>query len=356
MLKEEGCQMGFARNGKAALAHARSTDFDLILLDIMMPEMDGFEVCTRLKEDPKTMDVPVIFLTARTDAESIVKGFEAGAVDYVTKSFNKAELLARVRPRLTLKRSREDLKKSNERLRRRESEPRELNVTKDKFFSIIAHDLRNPFNALINGTELLMLGFRTMDEETLRCYMQEIHGASTRTFHLLGNLLDWARSQTGRIGFHPEKTDPREIVEENVELMFRNADDKKIRLRNEIGKNTFVYADPNMLRTVIRNLVTNAVKFTPPGGTVRVASKDVGDFIQIEISDTGVGIEREDLEKLFKIEVKHSTAGTEDEKGSGLGLILCREFVVRNGGEIHVESEVGNGSRFYFTLPKVAAA
>lgn len=345
ILKQKGYQMSFARNGKTALSHTETTTFDLILLDIMMPEMDGYEVCERLKKNPGTKDIPVIFLTAKTDTESVLKGFELGAVDYVTKPFNAAELLARVKTHLELKWAKEDLRNSRDQLQ-------ELNATKDKFFSIIAHDLRNPFNALISGSEMLVHYFEELEQEQIKEFIGEINMASKQAFNLLGNLLEWARSQTGRILYSPEKIKIDEIVQENMDLLEQNAKEKNIHLANEVEAETFAYADKDMITTVVRNIMANALKYTSNGGEVTIASKDAGDYREIWISDTGIGIEEEDMDKLFRIDTKHSTLGTADERGTGLGLILCKEFVEGNHGKIWVESKVGKGSHFKFTLPK----
>ncbi len=345
ILKQEGYQMAFARNGKTALSRAETMPFDLILLDIMMPEMDGYEACERLKKNPETKDIPVIFLTAKTDKESVLKGFGLGAVDYVTKPFNAAELLARVKTHLELKLAKEDLRNSRDQLQ-------ELNATKDKFFSIIAHDLRNPFNALISGSDMLVHYFEELEQEQIKEFIEEINLASRQAFNLLGNLLEWARSQTGRILYSPEKISMDEIVQKNKDLLEQNAKEKNIHLANDVEPDTFVYADKDMIATVIRNLMTNALKYTPYGGKVTITSKNAGDFTETWISDTGAGIGKEDMDKLFRIDTKYSTLGTANERGTGLGLILCKEFVKGNHGKIWVKSEVGKGSDFKFTLPK----
>jgi len=307
--------------------------------------MDGYEACERLKKNPETKDIPVIFLTAKTDKESVLKGFGLGAVDYVTKPFNAAELLARVKTHLELKLAKEDLRNSRDQLQ-------ELNATKDKFFSIIAHDLRNPFNALISGSDMLVHYFEELEQEQIKEFIEEINLASRQAFNLLGNLLEWARSQTGRILYSPEKISMDEIVQKNKDLLEQNAKEKNIHLANDVEPDTFVYADKDMIATVIRNLMTNALKYTPYGGKVTITSKNAGDFTETWISDTGAGIGKEDMDKLFRIDTKYSTLGTANERGTGLGLILCKEFVKGNHGKIWVKSEVGKGSDFKFTLPK----
>ena len=338
ILQNEGYLMAFAQNGKTALSQAQTTKFDLILLDIMMPEMDGFEVCRLMKEDPSTRDIPIIFLTAKSDTESIVKGFDLGATDYVTKPFNGTELSARVKTHLELNHAREKLK--------------EANATKDKFFSIIAHDLKNPFHALIGLSKHLLDRYDRLDDSKKRDFIKIIHDSSDQAYRLLENLLDWSRIQTDRMDWEPMGIGLHAIAHEIVSLHKNIADKKNIAVSSEVAENTTAFADPNMTTAVIRNLVSNAVKFTGDGGEVRIASKTMEDYEEITVSDTGIGISTEDIEKLFRIDVHHTTNGTAKERGTGLGLILCGEFIEKNGGRLWVESELGRGSEFKFILPR----
>ncbi len=337
VLYPEKYQMTFARNGKTALKHVENENFDLILLDIMMPEMDGFEVCRILKADSRTENIPVIFLTAKTDSESIVLGFELGAVDFVTKPFNNAELLARV--------------KTHIKLRKTERELREANLTKDKFFSILAHDLRNPFQGLIGFAGLLYNNIEELEFEKIKEFSQVIYEASEHAYSLLENLLQWARSQMGRIEWQPTEIDINKNVTEILDLLSTTAKKKQISLINETARGNTAYADENMFKTILRNLVFNALKFTPQNGKVTVSLGIKDDMLVVRVSDTGCGIREEDMDKLFRIDVHHSTQGTGEEKGTALGLILCKEFVERCGGTIWAESKVGEGSEFNFTLP-----
>lgn len=338
ILQEEGYQMAFAQNGKTALSMVQSNKFDLILLDIMMPGMDGFEVCERLREEPATRNIPIIFLTAKTDTESIVRGFEIGAMDYVTKPFNGSELLVRVKTHLDLNRTKEKL--------------REANATKDKFFSIIAHDLKNPFNAVLGLTNLLIDQYDSFDDDKKKSLIQDICQSSEQGYKLLENLLDWSRMQTGKVEWRPDEIDLYTYTFENISFLKSNADNKKIKLLSSINKGVTVYADPNMVTMIIRNLLSNAIKFTKENGEVRISSESIGSYEEITVTDTGVGIKEDNTKKLFRIDIHHSTLGTLKEVGTGLGLILCKEFAERNGGKIWVESEFGKGSDFKFTLPK----
>ncbi|HHC25666.1 MAG TPA: HAMP domain-containing histidine kinase [Desulfobacterales bacterium] len=199
---------------------------------------------------------------------------------------------------------------------------------------------------------MLVHYFEELEQEQIKEFIEEINLASRQAFNLLGNLLEWARSQTGRILYSPEKISMDEIVQKNKDLLEQNAKEKNIHLANDVEPDTFVYADKDMIATVIRNLMTNALKYTPYGGKVTITSKNAGDFTETWISDTGIGIGEEDMDKLFRIDTKYSTLGTANERGTGLGLILCKEFIKGNHGKIWVKSEVGKGSDFKFTLPK----
>ncbi len=338
ILQKKEYNIFFANNGHTALTLTNNNNFDLILLDIMMPGMDGFEVCETLKQNSKTKDIPIIFLTAKADSESIIKGFDFGAVDYVTKPFNEKELLARVKTHLELRAAQQDLC--------------EANATKDKFFSIIAHDLKNPFNALVGITKILLNDYERFDAEKKKELIQMLYDSSQQGYKLLENLLSWSRIQTGRMTWNPEHIDLFTYTFESMTLLKTAAENKCLSLISEIEKNTMLYADANMVTMVMRNLVSNAIKFTPEKGEVRITSKTVGDDEQVMISDTGIGIKAQDIDRLFRIDMHHSTPGTADEQGTGLGLILCKEFVEKNGGKIWAESEFGKGSRFIFSIPK----
>lgn len=345
LLNEEGYKMAFAQSGKTALDIIKEHTIDLVLLDIMMPEMDGYEVCRILKENAETTDIPIIFITAKTDTDSIVKGFEAGGVDYITKPFHGKELISRVRTHLRLHSTEKELLKKNEQLKL-------TNITKDKFFSIIAHDLKNPFSALMGYTSIITEDIDTIGKDELLKYVGNMERTVKNAYSLLENLLQWSRSQTGRLDFHPFEIDLYLIAIRNIGLLTSAADNKQIALVNNIKKGTEVYVDENMISTVIRNLLSNAIKFSHKGGEVILDMEEKNGEVLVSVKDNGVGISKEDRDKLFRIDVSLSTVGTAEEKGTGLGLILCKEFVEKHNGEIRVDSEPGKGSTFSFIIPK----
>lgn len=245
-----------------------------------------------------------------------------------------------------------EMKKAEDEIKRQRDELRKLNATKDKFFSIIAHDLKGPLGSFRGLTSLLFENFDTFDKEELKQLIGDIHKSSNETFNLLENLLEWSRSQRGEMKFNLQKTDLRTIIIDTLELLKSNAKNKNIALTSDIPDYTEVYADENMIKTVIRNLLNNAIKFTNPQGKVKISVKDKDKFFEIAVSDTGIGIKPENLDKLFQLDVHFTTLGTKKEIGTGLGLILCKEFIEAHNGEITVHSDVGKGTTFKFTIPK----
>ncbi|MCD4736378.1 MAG: tetratricopeptide repeat protein, partial [Bacteroidales bacterium] len=242
-------------------------------------------------------------------------------------------------------------KKYELKLKQSEKELRSANATKDKFFSIIAHDLTNPFNAILGFSRLLLDQFEVYNEEERKGMLENIYKATDISYRLLQNLLEWSRAQTGKLEIHPERIDLSILANENISLFKSMAQSKKIRMISEVDYNTIVFADRNMINTVLRNLIYNALKFTPENGKVKVtAEKQNGNYI-ISVLDNGIGIDEGDIPKLFRIDQQVKRKGTANEEGTGLGLILCREFVEKNGGTIFVESETKKGSKFSFSLP-----
>ena len=351
ILDENDIEFSYATSGKEALEAVAFNKPDLLLLDINMPEMSGFEVCKKLKNDPETKEIPIIFLTARTEQEDIVKGLTIGAVDYVTKPFNPKELLSRVNTHLELNNSRKIINTQNEQLKKVNAEMRETIKTKDKFFSIIAHDLRAPFNTLLGFSEVLLDEYDRRDAEENKEMITHIFNSAVHGFDLLNNLLDWSRSQTGRIEYEPQDFSLTDLISQNILSISDVAYKKNIEVKNELKEQILTYADRRMIDTIVRNLISNAIKFTKSGGEISISAKKGNGVLIISVIDSGVGIKEENISKLFRLEESISTPGTDKEQGTGLGLILCKEFIEKNGGEIWVESEYGKGSKFNFTIP-----
>jgi signal transduction histidine kinase len=345
ILEEEGYKVRPVTNGKMALLVAEKEKPDLILLDIMMPDMDGFEVCRLLKENPKLNEVPVIFISALNETKDIITALNSGGVDYITKPFHPEEVRARVATHLQLYRQKIELKKQSEELLK-------LNNEKDKFFSIIAHDLRAPFNGFLGLTQILAKELPTLTMKELNMIAVSMQNSATNYFSLLENLLEWAKIQRGMVPFDPKLTELLPIVEDGLAAVLESAKNKEIELTWLIPDKLEIFADYHIVQTVIRNLVSNAVKFTPKGGKITLSAKANDDnSIEIAIKDTGIGMNSELIESLFCLDINTSRKGTEGEVSTGLGLILSKDFIEMHNGTISVESEVGKGSSFLFTIP-----
>jgi len=352
-LKTYGFRIRMTRSGEKALKRVKYAPPDIILLDVMMPGIDGFETCRRLKADETSRDIPVIFMTALVNPDDKVKGFKVGAVDYVTKPLHQEEVLARVTTHLQIRDLTRSLQKSNQELAASNQELAALNATKDKFFSIVAHDLRGPFQPLLGTSEVFLTMADTIPRSEIKKLGEGMYHTLKGVYDLLENLLNWSQIEQGRIEYLPDGIDLRRITKPIINLFTENAADKDIRLQNNVIEGVFVYADKNMLDMVIRNLISNALKFTPNGGQITISAgpgQPSSEFVEVSISDSGVGISQADLNKLFKLGVHHTTPGTAREKGTGLGLILCQEMVEKNGGQIWLESELGQGTTVKFTM------
>lgn len=242
-------------------------------------------------------------------------------------------------------------KKSELALIEREKELRQLNTTKDKIFSIIGHDLRGPINHILGFSELLIEKVNDPTFTDAKKYSEIIHNAANNNLILLDNLLNWAKSQTKMIGFAPEKLILSDIVLEVIKLYKPAAKAKNISLHYLTADEIQVSADVNMMKTVLRNLIFNAIKFTNPKGEIRINGSQKKNWVEVTVSDNGIGMSQEKLNALFNLSSNTTTIGTANEKGSGLGLLICKEFIENHGGKIWAESTQGNGSCFYFTLP-----
>ncbi|MBX2975662.1 MAG: HAMP domain-containing histidine kinase [Ignavibacteriaceae bacterium] len=227
--------------------------------------------------------------------------------------------------------------------------------TRDKFFSIISHDLRSPFQGFLGLTSNLAHYYQSFSEEEITTISAELNKEANNLYKLISNLLEWARMQQGAVTFNPEEFNLCKLIDSNVEMFLRGANNKEISLKNLCDKEISVFADLKMIDSVIRNLISNAIKFTNRGGTITIIVNKIEDkYVQVSVVDNGIGISKENIEKLFRIDVKVRETGTEGESSTGLGLLLCKEFVEKNNGKITVESEEGKGSKFSFTLPVVS--
>jgi PAS domain S-box-containing protein len=244
------------------------------------------------------------------------------------------------------------LKEAEQQIESQRDELKKLNATKDRFFSIIAHDLKNPFHSIMGFSDLLTRNYDNIEEEKKKEFISLIKESSSSAYSLLENLLNWARTQTNRIKYSPSSINVTGIIREVYQLLNVQAQNKKVEISiPDNNENIYAFADYNMVFTVIRNLMNNALKFTKEGDTVSISANPVKGRLKISISDTGIGMTKEEKKNLFNLDELQSTDGTSGEPGTGLGLIVCREFILIHGGDIEVKSEKGKGSTFSFSLP-----
>jgi len=339
-----------ALNGPEALRIAQSIRPDLVLLDISMPGMDGFQVCKRLKADARTRDIPVIFISALSDTDDVVRGFEVGGVDYITKPFKFREVLARIASQLTLVRQRQEI----EALRRQDRQTFEsLSRMKNEFIRMATHDLRNPLNVILGYRSVLQ---RLTVAEEHRALMDEalqaIDDNVEKMRKLVTDMLDLAQMETSW-QFKPAPVSLAGLLEKAVGDFHLIAEQKGITLAlTPPTEDTTVIVDASAITRVVDNLIVNALKYTPSGERIAVRAKLRGQHAIIQVGDTGIGIPPEDVPHVFDAFYRVKRASTPDVEGTGLGLSIVKAIVERHGGHIDVRSKVGTGSVFSVVLPR----
>jgi len=350
-LSKEKYNIGTALSAEEALNMIECQMPDLIILDIMMPRMDGFEMARRVKAMPEPYsDIPIIFLTALDETESIVKGFEVGGSDYITKAFNNDEMLMRVKHQISLVAAKRVIAQKTEDLRN-------SILSRDKLYSVIAHDLRSPMGSIKMMLNMLVVA---VDHEQIGGDMYEmlsmVNKSVEDTFTLLDNLLKWSKSQIGRLNVVRQNMDMVVLCRGLIEVFEKMGEFKQIRFSLDAPESCDVYVDRDMIKSVLRNLLSNSLKFSNKGGEIILHVKDSvleeGGFAVISVEDFGCGISEEGQSKLLKLESHFSTFGTGNEEGSGLGLLLCQDFVTKNSGRLWFTSQKGVGTTFNFSLPK----
>lgn len=345
MLKERGYKVRPAPSGELALRGARITPPDLILLDVTMPDMDGYEVCARLKADERLRDIPVLFISALTDAQDKIRAFQAGGVDYVTKPFNIEEVDARVRTHLELRRQKRELAANLARLQ-------DLEQLRDSLTHMLAHDMRSPLLVIGLAFEFLAPLVEKADEDTVAA-VQDAQAGLAMVLEMIAQMLDVSRMEAGALKLTTVRGDVAETVRQAVEAQRLLAGRRRVSVAT--GEVIVAECDHDLVRRVVGNLVGNAFKFTAAEGEVRVGVRTADRVIRIEVTDNGRGIAPENHQRIFK---KFGQVGGDDAPrvGTGLGLTFARMAVEAHGGEIGVESAIGRGSTFWFTLPVAAAA
>ena len=345
LLTNEKFAIATASNGRQALEQVEKENPDLVLLDVMMPDMSGFEVAQHLKSNPNTADIPIIFLTALNSTADIVKWFQVGANDFISKPFNKEELIIRVTHQISLVAAKRLILSKTEELQR-------TIAGRDKLYSVIAHDLRSPMGSIKMVLNMLILN---LPSEKIGAEMYELLTMANQTtedvFSLLDNLLKWTKSQIGKLNVVYQDVDLVEVTDGVIEIFSMVASLKKIRIHEMKPEKMMVNADIDMLKTVVRNLLSNAIKFSKENSEVLVKMEEVDGMAVVSVQDYGCGISEEGQKKLLHTDTHFSTFGTNNEEGSGLGLLLCKDFVVKNGGKLWFTSKEGEGSIFSFSIP-----
>jgi two-component system sensor histidine kinase/response regulator len=344
LLTNEKFQVCTANNGTTCIEQAKNEHPDLILLDVMMPDISGFDTAVILKKDEETKDIPIIFLTALNTPADLVHGFKVGASDFLTKPFNKEELVMRVTQQISLVAAKRIIEKQNAELRAT------LN-NRDKMYSVIAHDLRSPM-ASIRMVLNLVVASTSPDQVGPELYelLDKANKESEDVHDLLDNLLKWTKSQTGRLNVVIQELDLNDIIPGVVDIFEVIAETKHIKLNLQMADGPLVVtADNDMLKTIVRNFLSNAIKFSPEDSSIDIIMSKDADFAKISVRDHGVGIASDRLGSIFH--KGETTYGTGGEEGSGLGLQLCQDFAQKIGGDCTVESVEGEGSTFSVTIP-----
>lgn len=337
LLKDNGYLISLAQDAEAALIQLNELIPDLILLDVMMPGTDGFELCKIIKKKEKLCDIPVIFLTAKTETADLAEGFKAGGVDYITKPFNRDELLIRVKNHIELASSRKKIV--------------EMNLMRDKLYSVIAHDIRSPISSISLTLSAIASGYLDPASEDFKNILIDLEKTANETNILLDNLLEFTRQQHQNASISPRHSAVYPVIMESVQLLKGNAEKKNITVNCDIPYEIVAYFDEVTMYAVFRNIIFNAIKFTPENGSVRIVAQLENDDVVIRISDTGIGISDEVLKKIFVKNEHFTSPGTNMEQGSGLGLYIVKDFINKNRGRLEIHSTPGKGTDILVLLP-----
>lgn len=344
LLKGYEVKISVATNGKQAVESAEEFQPDLILMDVNMPEMNGFQATEIIKQRETTKHIPIVFLTALSDIDDVVEGFDKGGIDYITKPFNSRVLLSRMKTHLSLKFQTEELQELNEKLV-------ETDKQKTKFLSIVSHDLRSPMSGLIGLTKMINQELDNIEKEDLKDSIQSLENSIVNQYNFLENMLKWGNLQFNKVTVDKSDINLNYIIDQIFRVMGLNADEKEIKLIKNLEAE-MVFADYNLLYSIFHNLIVNAIKYTKENGSVTVTAKDKGNEVLMSVKDTGIGMPKEVADNLFRVDKVQSRPGTNNEKGTGLGLIVSYESVQMHDGKIWVETEENVGTEFFFTIKK----
>ena len=326
-----------AESGASGIACLENEIPSLILMDIMMPEMDGYEACREIKKVDKWKEIPIIFLTANMHTENLLEGFAAGGVDYITKPFKGEELNVRIKNHIELAESRSTIL--------------EMNRSRDKLYSIIAHDVRSPLSGILQTLDAIDQGYINPNSEDFKEIIHQLKNRTKDTSTLLSSLLEWTRAQDPTKTIQQKQTNIQQLINICAHLLESNAQNKGISISINIDDKIEAFCDEVTIHTVFRNLISNAIKFTKNDGTISIEGKQSEDTVSIKVQDSGIGMSAEAIENIFEKNQHFTSTGTANESGTGLGLMLVKDFVRMNKGSIRVESTIGAGTIFTVELP-----
>lgn len=338
-LKDQNYNIEYALNGFDALKILHIRKIDLIVMDVLMPQMDGFETTKIIKSEDKLKEIPIIFLTAKAQTKDIIEGFHAGAVDYIAKPFKGEELILRIKNHLELAEAKQTII--------------QFQKTRDRLYSILAHDIRSPLTSITMLLDGLSGNYIEPNSSSFKSLVSAISLSTKNTLTLIQNILEWTKIQSYDIGLFTENIDLQIVIEKCISLLLLNLQEKNIQIHCNIPSNTTVFVDEITVSNIFRNLIANAIKFTKTGGNIYISSSESSDYVDIVIQDTGIGMSSQIIEKIFDKDEHFTCRGTNNEPGTGLGLYMVKDFVKLNKGILKVESEIDKGTIFTISLPKI---
>lgn len=341
---EEDCSISIAQSGTQALKLTEKFQPDLILLDVNMPGIDGFETCNKLKSREATRNIPVIFITARTEPEDVIQGFNEGGVDYITKPFNHSEVIARVQTHLKIQQLIRQLESRNDQLK-------ELNELKNKFLGMASHDMRNSLSAIKGYSQILIEDLEELPKETKDRFLNFIFKSSENMFRMVNELLDVSVIESGRLKLDLHSASLQNLANHHIMINRFFADKKNIRLHSDLLDVSQCQMDSNKIGQVIDNLLSNAIKFSESGKNIFVSLEEQKGKLVFSVKDEGPGISEDDQAKLFQHFQKLSARPTAGESSSGLGLAISKKMIEAHKGRLTVTSQLGSGSTFFFEIP-----
>ena len=349
LLQDANFHVQEATDLEVALQLIQTTPPDLILLDIDQAIPATTSIIRKLKNSAPSVTIPVLFIVSISNESYIPECLTYDNVDFVTKPYRPEELIIRIQHQLLLLRAERTIRKQNEKLKK-------ALEARDKLYSVIAHDLRAPIGTIKMINSSIEAQKAKIKDPQISKLFEMINETTEEAFNLLENLLRWTRNQNGKTKIYATLFNLTPVARQVVSLFSAIANAKEIELINRIEGKFDIFADEDMIKTVLRNLISNAIKFTYTGGQVELSLADSGDYWTIYVKDNGKGIPKDLQAHLLKSDEYITTYGTHNEKGSGLGLILCRDFIRMNKGKLHFYSQEGIGTTFYFTIPKASSS